>query len=183
MNIESLLKSLESTGLATVIREGLYYFPLLESFHVVGLAMVFGCVAIIDFRLLGWASTNRPFTRVFSDIMTGIWAAYALTIATGTLMFTTNAVQYYGNSVFRAKMLMLVLAGINMLFFELTAGRVVRQADHTSPIPKTAKATAALSLVFWISIVFLGRWIGFTVTQTQVEEPAAEEMNFDDIFK
>jgi hypothetical protein len=181
MDILSTLKSLESTGFATSIRDSLYTFPLLEGFHVVGLAMVFGCVAIIDFRLLGWASTDRSFKRVFSDIGKGIWLAYALTIVTGLLMFTTNAVNYYGNNVFRAKIAMLLIAGINMVFFELTAGRAVRKADASTPIPKLARTTAALSLVFWISVIFLGRWVGFTVTQTPVEAPA-EEVNFDDIF-
>ena len=182
MDITSTLKSLEATGLATSIRDSLYIFPLLEGFHVVGLAMVFGCIAIIDFRLLEWASTDRPFKRVFADIMVWIWMAYALTIATGLLMFTTNAVNYYGNNVFRAKILMLIIAGINMGIFELTAGRVVRKAaDASTPIPKLAKTTGALSLVFWISVIFLGRWIGFTVTQAPVAPPA-EEVNFDDIF-
>jgi hypothetical protein len=181
MDIASIFKSLESMSFATAIRDSLYIFPLLEGFHVVGLSLVFGCIAIIDFRLLGWASTNRSFKQVFADIMTWIWVAYGLTIATGLLMFSTNAVNYYGNTVFRVKMVMLVIAGINMGIFEMTAGRTVRRGDTSSRIPGLAKTTAALSLAFWISIVFLGRWIGFTVTQAPVEAPA-EEVNFDDIF-
>ena len=63
MNVAEFLASLEGTGLANRIRDSLYLFPMLESFHVIGLALVFGTIAIIDLRLLGIASTRRPFTR------------------------------------------------------------------------------------------------------------------------
>src|SRR5436309_15212107 len=112
MDISAFLASLESSGLATRIRDSLYIFPLLEATHVFGLAMIFGTIAIIDLRLLGIASTQRPFTRMASEILRWTWAAFALTAATGSLMFITNAGVYYHNVFFRTKMLMLVLAGI-----------------------------------------------------------------------
>jgi len=181
MDISTFLSSLEASSLATRIRDGLYLFPLIESTHVVGLAMVFGTIAIVDLRMLGIASTRRSMKRMFSDLLKWTWAAFALTAATGLLMFITNAGVYYHNSFFRAKMLMLVLAGINMLAFELTAGRSMHQWDTASSAPRAGKAAAAVSLVLWISIIFVGRWIGFTTTRaTPVSVP--KEMNFDDLF-
>src|SRR2546422_8771995 len=129
MGITEFLASLEASSLATRIRDSLLLFPLLESFHVMGLSMVFGTIAIIDLRLLGIASTRRPFTRIANDILKWTWAAFALTVTTGLLMFITNAGVYYHNSYFRAKMALLVLAGINMMMFELTAARSVRHSD------------------------------------------------------
>src|SRR3954469_7583387 len=115
MDIAGLLASLESSGLATTIRNSLYIFPLLESIHVLGLGLVFGTIAIVDLRLLGLASTRRSFVRMANDILKWTWAAFAITALTGVLMFITNAGVYYHNAVFRTKMLMLVVAGINML--------------------------------------------------------------------
>jgi hypothetical protein len=181
MDIPALLSSLESTAIATRIRDGLYLFPLLEAIHVFGLAMVFGTIMIIDLRLLGAASTNRSFKRMASDILKWTWAGFAVTAATGFLMFITNAGVYYNNTVFRAKMVMLVLAGVNMFIFELTAGRSKQNWDKSPSAPTIGKATAVLSLAFWISIIFLGRWIGFTTTRaTPVVAPA--DINFDDLF-
>lgn len=180
MDISTFLASLESSALATAIRDSLYLFPLLESVHVVGLALVFGTIAIIDLRLLGLASTKRSFRRMASDILKWTWAAFALTAATGALMFMTNASVYYSNFFFRTKMVMLVLAGLNMLFFELTAGRTIHRWDKEPSAPLAGKATAALSLVLWITIIFMGRWIGFTTTRaTGGPEP---EINFDELF-
>src|SRR6266446_9006368 len=125
MDIAAFLKALEASGPATTIRNSLYIFPLIEATHVFGLAMVFGTIAIIDFRLLGVASTRRSFRRMASDILKWTWAAFIVTATTGSLMFITNAGVYYHNFFFRTKMVMLAMAGINMIFFELTAGRSV----------------------------------------------------------
>src|ERR1700689_447569 len=121
MDIPSLLKSLEDSGLADRIRGSLLLFPLLESAHVIGLALVFGSIAVIDLRLLGIASTQRSFKRMASDILKWVWVAFALTALTGALMFITNAQVYYHNFFFRTKMLLLALTGVNMLAFDLTA--------------------------------------------------------------
>jgi len=181
MDIAGILSSLESSALATRIRESLLLFPMLESFHVIGLTMVFGTIAIIDLRLLGLASTHRPFTRIANDVLKWTWAAFGLTVITGALMFTTNAGVYFHNFYFRSKMLLLLLAGINMLVFELTAGRSVQQWDKNGSAPLSGKTMAALSIVLWISIIFLGRWIGFTTTRAQFKEEPPD-VNIEDIL-
>src|SRR6185503_11101508 len=97
MSIADLLAAVEASRLAATIRDSLYLFPLIESSHVIGLSMVFGTIAIIDLRLLGIASTRRSFTRIASDLLKWTWAAFALTVTTGLLMFITNADVYYHN--------------------------------------------------------------------------------------
>src|SRR5580700_5749814 len=172
MDIAAFLKWLESSGLAARIRDSLLLFPLLESTHVIGLALVFGTIAVIDLRLLGIASTQRSFQRMASDILKWTWVAFALTALTGSLMFITNARVYYHNFFFRTKMLLLVLTGINLLVFELTAGRTVHKWDNAAATPRMAKTVGALSLAMWIGIIFMGRLIGFTTTRAAVVAPA-----------
>jgi hypothetical protein len=179
MDIAGFLASLEASNLSTGIRNSIYLFPLIESFHVLGLALVFGTIAIVDLRLLGVASAGRPFSRITSDLLKWTWAAFVLTVITGALMFITNAGVYYGNFFFRTKMALLALSGINILVFELTAGRTVHRWDK-EPAPLAGKTAAALSLVLWISIIFMGRWIGFTTSTTDVQlDPG---INLDELF-
>src|SRR5437867_5329174 len=109
MDIGGFLALLESSKLATGIRDSLYLFPLIESFHVLGLTMVFGTTVIVDLRLLGIASIGRPFTRITSDVMKWTWAFFGWTAATGVLMFITNANVYYHNFFFRTKIVLLAL--------------------------------------------------------------------------
>jgi len=164
VSIADVLSTLESTHVADSIRNSLYLFPLIEAFHVLGLTMVFGTIAIIDLRLLGIASTKRSFRRVASDVLKWTWGAFALTVMTGFLMFITNAGVYYHNFYFRTKMVLLLLAGINMMIFELTAARTVHRWDTDIRAPLGGRTAAALSLILWIAIIFLGRFTGFTTT-------------------
>src|SRR5215831_7116893 len=142
VDFPALLQWIEASRLATTIRESLLLFPLLESIHVIGLSLVFGTIAIIDLRLLGAASSERRFQRMASDILKWTWAAFAVTAATGSLMFITNAGVYYHNFYFRTKMLLLVLAGVNMLSFELTLGRAAHKWDNAPSAPAAGKAAA-----------------------------------------
>jgi hypothetical protein len=183
MDIAAFLKLLEGSGLAAKIRDSLFLFPMIESTHVFGLALVFGTIAIIDLRLLGIASTQRPFTRMASDILKWTWGAFALTALTGSLMFITNAPVYYHNFFFRTKMALLVLTGINLLVFELTAGRTIHSWDQAPSAPRAGKAVAVLSLAMWISIIFMGRLIGFTTSRATVVAPPPASVNFDDFLQ
>ena len=180
--IDAFLQSVEATGLATRIRDSLFLFPLLEAMHVVGLALVLGTIAVVDLRMLGVASTHRPFQRVISEVEKWTWAAFALSAVTGALMFTTNARVYYHNFYFRTKMLLLVLSGLNMFVFKWTDGRKIREWENAPSAPGVGRAAAVASLVLWISIIFMGRLIGFTTTRAQVAPKAPPSVNFDDFL-
>jgi uncharacterized membrane protein len=177
-----MLEWLQRTAVAVSIRDSLYTFPVLESIHVVGLALVFGTIAILDLRLLGVASTDRPVSRLMADLLKWTWAAFAVTALTGGLMFSTNALVYFHNTFFRAKMILLVLAGLNMLVFELTARKTIDRWDRESTTPSSAKVVATISLVIWIGVIVAGRVIGFTATRATVPAEAAPDVNFEDLL-
>lgn len=162
MSITAFLAWLESSNLADSIRTSSYLFALIESFHVIGLTLVFGTITIVDLRLLGVASIHRPFTKVASDILKWTWAAFALAAVTGSLLFITNANVYFHNFYFRSKMILLALSGLNMLVFSFTVGRSVQHWDKDPVVPLAGRAIAVVSLVLWITIIFCGRWIGFS---------------------
>lgn len=171
MNIDAFLKLVEASRFAVTIRDSIWMFPILESVHVISFTLVVGTIAIIDLRLLGLASARRSFRLMASDILKWTWGAFVLAVATGLTMFTTNAQIYYHNPFFRTKMLLLVLAGVNMAFFEMTAGRTIHSWDQAASAPRAGKAAAVLSLAIWISIIFMGRIIGFTTHPGKVLPP------------
>jgi hypothetical protein len=177
--LPALIGSLDASRLATGIRNSLYLFPLIESVHVIGLTVVFGTILIIDLRLLGLASTQRSFTAVASDVFKWTWLAFAVTVTTGALMFITNAGTYYQSAHFRAKMALLALSGLNMLIFELTARRSVHIWDRHAAAPAAGRAVAALSLVIWLGVIVLGRWVGFTTSS--LPAPADPDINLEQL--
>src|SRR5262245_15538971 len=155
MDVASLLQRIEASALASGIRDSLYAFPLIESFHVIGLTLVFGTIAILDLRLLGIASADRPFSRVKHDIMRWTWVAFAATVTTGLLMFITNAGVYFNNPEFRWKLALIALSGLNMLVFEFTTGRYSHRWDTDRTAPLAGRIAGALSIMLWIGVIFL----------------------------
>ena len=156
---------------------------MIESLHVIALTLVFGTILIVDLRLLGLASADRPFGRITSDILRWTWTAFALTVVTGGLMFVTNAQVYYHNTYFRVKLLLLALSGLNMFAFEWTIGRRVRQWEGERSAPLSGRTAAAVSLLLWMAVIVTGRLIGFTTTRAAAKDvPPAATVNFDDFL-
>jgi uncharacterized membrane protein len=164
MELDVLLKSLEATPIATIIAENESLFPWIESLHVFAITLVIGSIAIVDLRLMGLASLDRAVTRLARDVLPCTWAAFAAAVITGSLLFSSKAVDYAHNSFFQGKMVLLVLAGINMLIFHFFVSRdIERWATPPHPTPLPAKIAGAVSLLFWIGVVACGRWVGFTL--------------------
>jgi hypothetical protein len=162
-SVTELLSWLEATPLAVFISESDWAFPAIEAAHVIALALVIGTIAIVDLRLLGVASAHRAYTELSKEVLPCTWAAFAVAAITGTLMFISHPVTYFENTAFRIKILLLLLAGVNMLVFQFVTSREVSQWDRAAKTPLAGKIAATLSLVFWIAVVFFGRRIGFTM--------------------
>ncbi len=183
MNLTPMLQALHDCGLAVAIRNSLFLFPMLEAVHVIALTLVFGTIMVVDLRLLGVASTRRPYSLVSADMLRLTWAAFALAAVTGSLMFTTNARVYFDNPFFRAKFALMALAGLNMLLFQLTAGRDPSSWDHARTAPPLGKAAAIASLALWVLVIGMGRTVGFTTTGAAAKETAPPQgVNFDDFL-
>ncbi|CAH0146179.1 DUF2214 family protein [Pseudomonas mediterranea] len=161
MDIQSNLQALEATSVASLIRESGFAFPTLESVHVIGIALVFGTIAVVDLRLLGIASHRRSALRLIQELLPYTWVAFAACVITGLLMFVSNASTYAQNPVFWAKMGLLLLAGLNMGIFHLGVFRRIGEWDTTLPPPGRARVAGFGSMVLWAGVICLGRWIAF----------------------
>jgi hypothetical protein len=133
---------------------------------VLAITLVIGSISVVDLRLLGWASVDRAVTRLTRQVLPCTWAAFTVALITGAALFSSNAVNYAHNFYFQGKMVLLFLAGINMLVFHLLTGRDIGRWDTRSPPPLAARFAGAASLILWIGVVGFGRWIGFTLQPT-----------------
>jgi hypothetical protein len=163
MSWESVLQGLDDSAIGTSIREGGLLFPSIETVHVLAVTTVVGTILIVDLRLLGYGSHRRSARQLIAELLPITWVAFALAAASGALLFTSNATGYAANVPFLSKMGVLLLAGINMAVFHATAYRRIAEWDDALPPPTVVRVAGATSLALWIVVVFLGRWIGFTV--------------------
>jgi hypothetical protein len=152
---------LETTPLSISISQSDWLFPGIESIHVLAITLVVGSISMVDLRLLGINLRSRPVAELMSEVLPWTWISFAVAVTTGGLLFASNATHYWGTMPFRAKMLVLALAGINMAIFHATTLRSVGRWGAAPRTPTAAKVAGAVSLALWIGVVSLGRWIGF----------------------
>ena len=162
MSIPGLIQAIQASAPADWMRTSVKAMPIVESLHVLAAATVFGTVFIVDLRLLGWLDTKRPVTRIAHEMLRITWVAFCVSVIAGLLMFAANAHTYYGNTAFRLKMLALIAAGVNMTIFHAITYRGVNRWDIGGPAPLAARLAGATSIVLWVAVICLARWIGFT---------------------
>jgi hypothetical protein len=101
-------------------------------------------------------------SELVREVLPVTWIAFVVAVTTGLTLFASNAVEYWENPAFRIKMVLLALAGMNMLVFHGLTYRGVGQWDAAPQTPLGAKIAGGTSLLLWIGVVGFGRWIGFT---------------------
>jgi hypothetical protein len=164
MELDVLLRALEATSVATAIQENESIFPWIESLHVLAITLVVGTIAIVDLRLIGLASRDRAINSLVANVLPCTWAAFAVAVITGALLFSSKAFDYAHNSYFQTKLIFLVLAGANMSVFQLFISRdLERWGASLHATPLRAKIAGAVSLLLWVGVVACGRWIGFSL--------------------
>jgi hypothetical protein len=119
-------------------------------------------ITVFDLRLLGVALRREPVSEVAERLLPSTWAAFAIMAISGTLLFTSDpVVKYCHNPAFGIKLILILLAGLNMSVFQFTIYKKVSVWDGAPSPPIWAKLVGTFSVVLWAGVVVAGRWIGF----------------------
>jgi hypothetical protein len=161
--LTQLMEWLQATSLALFIHQTKWVFTTIEVIHVIAISAVIGSIAVVDLRLLGLASTRRPFSELSREILPYTWTAFVIAVITGSLMFISQAAQYFVTPTFWIKMAIMAAAGINMFIFEFITVRGVKEWDPTPSPPLPARLAGGISLACWVLVFVFGRWTGFSV--------------------
>jgi hypothetical protein len=137
-----------------------WWFPLLESIHVLASTFVVGSILMVDLRLLGLAARNHAVSRITRETLPWTRTAFVLSVLAGFGMFITQPARYADNRAFQIKLVLLVLAGINMAVFHLRTMRGIAQWDDAPVAPAPARFAGACSVLVWVGVLLAGRWIG-----------------------
>jgi hypothetical protein len=148
----------ENSGLGETIRSSSWLFPVIESLHLLGLAVIGGAVLVVDLRLLGFGLRRQPVAQLASDAQRWLVGSLMVMLVTGTLLFTSEAIKCYYHAAFWVKMTSLFLA----IVFTFTVRRKLTMADETRVSPLWSKLVAVISVTLWSGVGVGGRWIGFS---------------------
>jgi hypothetical protein len=158
------LNSLGDSPVSLWIAESTWAFPALEVVHIFAISMVFGTIAVIDLRLLGLASTKRPYSEMARELLPWTWGAFFVAAVCGSILILSRPTGYFENTDFRLKFVCMALAFANMLVFHLITSKSLAGWDRGAP-PVAAKVAGAVSILLWIGVVYFARMTGFTMVQ------------------
>jgi hypothetical protein len=156
--------ALEASGLGVAMRQWLWLYPSVEIVHIAGIGLLFGSIAVLDLRLLGFSRqiSARSLAR---HVLPWTLGSFLLIIPSGLLMFTAHASEFIDSEVFLLKMLLILAAAVNAAIFHTT---VFRSADvwdseemRKLPPPPSVRAFAAGSLLLWLSVIACGRLLAY----------------------
>ena len=152
--LNHLLHWLVNSPWSHAINRAEWIFPVIQTFHFIGFALLIGTIAIVDLRLLGLGMRRQEPSELAADLQRYTYLGVALMLITGLLMFSTDAVTYHNNPSFQFKMTCFTAA----LVFHFT---IHRRAVRLGSARIWTKFSGAISLLLWTGVVAGGRMIAF----------------------
>jgi uncharacterized protein DUF6644 len=150
---------LESTPIATAIRDYRFAYAAIESGHYIGLSLLVGGIMLIDLRVLGFPR-NLPLKSMIG-LLPIVWAGFVINVITGSLLFIYGATNFGTNPAFWLKMTFMVIAGLNALAFDLSVKHKKHDWVAADKPPPLVKTFATLSFALWLCVVTTGRWMAY----------------------
>ena len=156
--MQGILAWMESTRLSRFVLESAWVFPALETLHFLGLILLIGSIYVIDLRLLGIGAVS-PASAIMRFVPISL-VGFAINLGTGTMFLFSDPFRYHSNLSFRLKMLVIVIAGLNAIWFKYALHPRIDAQGHAFPLA-TARSIALISLVAWTSVIVFGRMIPY----------------------
>lgn len=156
----SFFEWLQFTPVASFVAETLWAYPLLETLHTMGMALLIGALGLINLRVLGY-KPQLPMLGT-RDLLPLAWAGFAVNALSGTLLFVSDPVYFWESYTFRIKLTLIVLAGINAYLLGRGVFREARTTGRDVVPSKAMRWVAGSSLAFWMGAIIAGRLLAYT---------------------
>jgi hypothetical protein len=153
----AIIQWMQNSDIGTGIRESIWLFPIVEATHVLALAFSVGVLVWFDLRLMGWGMKHQPISQVHKQMMPLAFSGFVVMFITGFLLFWSEAEKCYLSGFFRAKVVFLVLAGLNAGFFELSTKKTIEDWDKYPIPPVKARMAGLVSIISWTAVIIAGR--------------------------
>lgn len=160
--MQTLIEWIQQTALSKAMLNSAWAWPLLEILHFMGLSLLLGSLIVFDLRIAGLFRA-LPIAAVQS-LPRMMIAGFAINMASGVLFFVGDPGRYAINIGFQVKMLLVLLAGINALWFMRRFGASLADWQTAHDIPRSARVSAKFSLLTWSVVLLLGRLIPYVGT-------------------
>jgi hypothetical protein len=156
MSLHSLFLALGASPLGHFMQALQWAFAIVEMLHLLALALLGGCVLVIDLRLLGLIFRGESAPTLARDLTRLLTGSFIVMVLSGIALLSEEAGKCYYNPAFRWKMALLCAA---ILFTYTLHHRALARTGSGTP-PPWCRAAAILSLALWLGVGIAGRAIG-----------------------
>ena len=156
-DVPAFIHWMQNSDIGTGIRESIWLFPIVETTHVLALALSVGVLIWFDLRLMGWGMKHEPVSQIHKQVMPFAFVGFAIMMLTGVLLFWSEAEKCYLSGFFRLKVLFLVLAALNAGIFELGTKKSIEDWDKYPVPPRKARLAGLISILSWTAVIVAGR--------------------------
>lgn len=153
---------LSNTPLSQTLQDHSWIVPTSQSFHIVGISIVFGSACMINLRLLGVGRSGRSVSQLSGSLLPWMWRGLILLLFTGLIQTITEPVRQFVAPLFWTKMIMIIIVAIMTAIYSRAVRRNAAGWDAPAARPAQAWAFAILSTLLWLAIIACGRFIGYT---------------------
>jgi hypothetical protein len=160
-----------STSWSQQFAGSLHLWALTEGTHVLSLMLFAGTILAVDLRMLGVAFRDVPYSTLNNKVLPLTIGGFVLLTVTGLLLFFSNPVHYYHSVWFRAKIIFLLVAAVNIFWFHYRVQKNLAEWDARPSPPSTVKIAACVSLASWLLVIVFGRVTAFTFFECESMRP------------
>lgn len=154
------LVALEASQVGALIRQSAWIYPTANVGHVMAIVIFAGAIAVMDLRLMGAFAGSDP-ARVVRGARRAAILALITVLASGAVLFTAEASHVALNGVFQIKMGLIAFGLLHALLVGNRAASRLDELGPDAPMPGVARFAGALSMLTWLSVVGLGRYIAY----------------------
>lgn len=160
--MQEFLAWVEASSLGHAMRNaGVWAYGVTNLIHILGVATLFGSVLVLDLRLLGlWR--RAPLVGLTTATVPLAVTGFAIAVASGSCLISTNATEYIGNPFIPIKFTAIGLGLLNAVIMTfLPAWRERTKRDLTAREQRQLRVAGGVSLASWLTAVSAGRLIGY----------------------
>jgi len=156
-----IAQTIQDIPFFTAIRESGLTYPIILSTHLTCIAVFGGLILMSDLRLLGLALTNVPVSEIIRRTRIWKWVGFCIMVTCGILLGGAKLFNYYDNPYFDVKMTLLTMVAVHAIVFRRSVYANPEKLDGLKTMPREAKMAGLFSMVIWVGILSMGRWIAY----------------------
>jgi hypothetical protein len=154
---------LEMTPISVTIKSIEWIVPLVQSIHIVTLAIVFVSLAMIALRVIGWMRMDQAFGVVMARFAPWIRNGLVVLLATGLTLVLGEPIRQLMSLSFWLKMALLLIGVTTAVAFQRSLAPAVVAGGADPQFSAVTKSAAVATVILWLAIIFLGRAIAYDV--------------------